>query len=50
MLISSRGRYGVRAMMELAQSYGSGPLSLCEIAERQQTSLAYLEQLVGPLR
>jgi Rrf2 family cysteine metabolism transcriptional repressor len=37
-------------MLELAQTYGSGPVPLREIAENQHISAAYLEQLVGPLR
>lgn len=37
-------------MMELAANYGEGPLSLKTIAERNQLSEHYLEQLVSPLR
>jgi len=48
--ISSRTHYGVRMMTELAKSYERGPLSLTEIAEDEQLPLAYLEQLVAPLR
>jgi len=48
--ISSRGEYGVRAMFDLAQHYGEGPIPLKLIAERQEVSEHYLEQLMGALR
>ncbi|HUY56103.1 MAG TPA: Rrf2 family transcriptional regulator [Candidatus Nanopelagicaceae bacterium] len=50
MRISSRAHYGLRMMTELAKSYGGPPLSLTEIARREVLPLAYLEQLVAPLR
>lgn len=50
MRISSRGEYGVRAMFDLAQHYGEGPIPLKLIAERQEVSDHYLEQLMGALR
>lgn len=50
MKISTRGRYGVRMMLELATCYGDGPVQLKEIAKSQQISLQYLEQLVRPLQ
>lgn len=50
MRISSRGEYGVRAMFDLAQRYGEGPIPLKLIAERQDISEHYLEQLMGSLR
>ncbi|HUC91352.1 MAG TPA: Rrf2 family transcriptional regulator [Paenibacillus sp.] len=50
MKISTKGRYGLTIMMELAVKYGEGPLSLKSIAERNQLSEHYLEQLVAPLR
>lgn len=50
MKLSTRSHYGLRAMAELARSHGSGPLSLTEIAEAEQLSLAYLEQLIALLR
>lgn len=50
MRISSRAHYGLRMMTELAKSHGGPPLSLAEIARREHLPLAYLEQLVGPLR
>ena len=45
MKVSTRSRYGVNAMFELALGYGKGALALKDIAERQQLSEAYLEQL-----
>lgn len=48
--ISSKSRYGVQAMFELARHEGSGPLPLNVIAQRQGLSEHYLEQLIAPLR
>lgn len=50
MKISTKGRYGLTIMMELASKYGEGPVSLKSIAEKHQLSEHYLEQLVAPLR
>lgn len=50
MKISSRGEYGVRAMLDLALHYGQGPIPLKKIAERQDISEHYLEQLIASLR
>lgn len=50
MYISTKGRYGTKALFELAMHQGEGPLSLRAIAERQGLSEHYLEQLVAPLR
>ncbi|WP_240414321.1 cysteine metabolism transcriptional regulator CymR [Paenibacillus periandrae] len=50
MKISTKGRYGLTIMMELASKYGEGPTSLKSIAEKHQLSEHYLEQLVAPLR
>ncbi len=50
MKVSTRGQYGVRAMVELSMKYGDGPLPLKIIAERQELSENYLEQLLGSLR
>lgn len=50
-MLSTRGRYGVKALYELARAEPSGSaVSLREIAECQGLSLSYLEQLIGPLR
>lgn len=48
--ISTKGRYGLTIMMELAAKFGEGPISLKSIAERNHLSEHYLEQLVAPLR
>lgn len=50
MKLSTKGRYGVKAMFELALHYGSEPLSIKAIAEKQTISEYYLEQLFGTLR
>ncbi|MDH8677102.1 Rrf2 family transcriptional regulator [Fusibacter bizertensis] len=50
MKLSTRGRYGLKAMFDLALYYGEGPISLTSIAERQAISVNYLEQLISPLR
>ncbi|MBC7251421.1 MAG: Rrf2 family transcriptional regulator [Anaerolineae bacterium] len=50
MRFSSREQVGLRAMVELAQRYGSGPVPLSEVAAAQEVSLPYLEQVVRPLR
>lgn len=50
MKLSSRGRYGVRAMLELALHHNEGPIPLRTVAEQQQISEHYLEQLIASLR
>ena len=50
MKLSTKGRYGLRAMFALAKSYGEGPLPLGEVAMQEAISEAYLEQLVLTLR
>lgn len=50
MKISTKGRYGLTIMMELSAKFGEGPTSLKSIAERNQLSEHYLEQLIAPLR
>ena len=50
MKLSTKGRYAVMAMVDLAQHGAGGPVSLAEIAERQEISLSYLEQLFAKLR
>ena len=50
MQLSTRARYATRAMLELAASYGEGPLQLKEIAKKQQISAKYLEQVLVALR
>jgi len=50
MQLSTKGRYAVMAMAELAGREAAGPVSLASIAERQQISRPYLEQLFARLR
>ena len=50
MKLSTKGRYGVTAMYDLAMHVGKGPISLKSVAERQEISEHYLEQLMGQLR
>lgn len=50
MLISTRGEYGLRAMLVLAEEYTAGPLPLRQIAAREQLSEHYLEHLFRDLR
>jgi Rrf2 family iron-sulfur cluster assembly transcriptional regulator len=50
MHLSTKGRYAVMAMTDLAGRAGDRATALAEIAERQQISLAYLEQLFSRLR
>jgi Rrf2 family protein len=48
--LSTKGRYGLKAMFDLAQNYGSGPVPLNNIAQRNNISEHYLEQLIAVLR
>ena len=50
MKLSTKGRYGLKAMYDLALNYGDEPVSLKSIAERQGISENYLEQLMANLR
>lgn len=50
MRLSTKGRYAVMAMVDLAQHGDGRPVSLADIAERQEISLSYLEQLFSKLR
>ncbi|MBM7716508.1 Rrf2 family transcriptional regulator [Siminovitchia sp. FSL H7-0308] len=50
MKISTKGRYGLTIMIELAKKFGQGPISLKSIAQAHNLSEHYLEQLAGPLR
>ncbi len=50
MRISTRGRYALRAMVDLAQHGSSGPVARQDIAERQEISADYLAQLFVPLQ
>ena len=50
MRLTTKGRFAVTAMMDLALRDSSGPVTLAEISSRQKISLSYLEQLFGKLR
>jgi Rrf2 family iron-sulfur cluster assembly transcriptional regulator len=50
MRLSTKGRYAVMAMVDLAKHNEGEPIALAEIAERQEISLSYLEQLFAKLR
>ena len=50
MKMTTKGRYAVTAMLDLALQYGESPTPLGDIAERQDLSLSYLEQLFAQLR
>ena len=49
MKLSTRTRYGTRALLEMALRKDEGPIFLREIARQQHLSLPYLEQLISPL-
>ena len=50
MKLTTKGRYAVTAMLDLALHANAGPVSLSEISSRQELSLSYLEQLFVKLR
>ena len=50
MKLTTKGRYAVTAMLDLALHNGGQPVSLADISERQDISLSYLEQLFSKLR
>ncbi len=50
MKLSKRTRYGFRLMVELAESFDRGPISIKEIAKRQNISVKYLEQIIMHLK
>lgn len=50
MRLTTKGRYAVTAMLDLALNSDSGPISLAGISKRQEISLSYLEQLFSKLR
>ena len=50
MKLSTKGRYGVNAMVDLAINYGGSPVSIKSISQRQNISEYYLEQLFSSLR
>lgn len=50
MKLTSKGRYAVTAILDIALNAGEGPVTLSDISERQHISLSYLEQLFAKLR
>ncbi|MBB3139474.1 Rrf2 family transcriptional regulator [Halomonas organivorans] len=50
MRLTTKGRYAVTAMLDLAMNADEGPTSLADISRRQEISLSYLEQLFARLR
>ena len=50
MRLTTKGRFAVTAMIDLALRQHSGPVTLSAISQRQNISLSYLEQLFGKLR
>jgi len=50
MRLTTKGRYAVTAMLDLALHSNKGPVSLAEVSKRQEISLSYLEQLFSKLR
>lgn len=50
MRLSTKGRYGARAMLDLALNFGEGPILLRDIARRQEVSEKYLEHSITALR
>jgi Rrf2 family iron-sulfur cluster assembly transcriptional regulator len=50
MRLTTKGRFAVTAMLDLAMRHGDGPVTLAGVSERQKISLSYLEQLFGKLR
>ena len=49
MMISTKGRYALRVMVDIAQSGESAPVSLRDVAERQEISVKYLEAIISTL-
>lgn len=49
MMISTKGRYALRVMIDLAENYGNGFVPMKEVAERQDISLKYLERILPVL-
>ena len=50
MRLSTKGRYAMRAMLDLALHYGEGPILLKDVAKREQISERYLEQIILSLK
>lgn len=50
MRLTTKGRFAVTALLDLAMQHGNSPVTLSEISRRQKISLSYLEQLFAKLR
>ena len=50
MKLTTKGRYGLRAVIDLAMYAKNEPVSLSDVAERQNISISYLEQLIAKLK
>ena len=50
MRLTTKGRFAVTAMIDLAMQHGTEPVTIAEISQRQKISLSYLEQLFAKLR
>ena len=50
MRLTTKGRFAVTALLDVALRSSDGPVNLAAVSERQQISLSYLEQLFGKLR
>lgn len=50
MRISTKGRYGLRTLMDVAMHQAKGPVTLNDIARRQEISVKYLWQVINPLK
>jgi Rrf2 family cysteine metabolism transcriptional repressor len=50
MKLDTRSRYGLRALLDLGLHYGQGPVTIREIARRQEISQSYLEQIIMSLK
>jgi Rrf2 family protein len=50
MKISTKSRYGVRLLLDMASHYQQGPVHLADVAARQGISVKYLEQIIIPLK
>jgi Rrf2 family cysteine metabolism transcriptional repressor len=50
MRFSTRSEYGIRVMVRLGRSYGTGPVPLADLAHQEDLPLPYLEQIAGQLR
>ncbi len=50
MKLTSKGRYAVTAMLDIALNQSKGPITLAMISERQDISLSYLEQIFAKLK